>query len=140
MQDKNLYDDLSSPTISTQSLFMILCIAQSEKRKIACADIDGAYLNANMGKQEVIMKIDPYVSELLCYPYPKYLKHIVNSNDSCIYVKLRKALYGCVESARLFYLHVKKSLNDLGFKENNYDKCVFNKTIDKTQITVVMIW
>ena len=43
---------------------------------------------------------------------------------------------GCVESARLFYLHVKKSLNDLGFKENNYDKCVFNKTIDKTQITV----
>ena len=42
-----------------------------------------------MGKQEVIMKIDPYVSELLCYLYPNYLKYI-NSNDSCIYVKLRK--------------------------------------------------
>jgi hypothetical protein len=47
-----------------------------------------------------------------------------------------QALYGCVESARLFYLHLKSSLESLGFVRNSYDDCIFNKTVDGVQCTI----
>eukprot|EP01038_Epipyxis_sp_PR26KG_P018905 gene18905-26771_t len=134
-QDKSAYENLSSPTIAMQSVFMIFAIAQHEKRYIVCLDIEGAYLNADMGPNEVLMKLDPFVSEILISMYSEYGEYL-NPYDKCIYVKLNKALYGCVESAKLFYLHVKKSLNGIGFVENQYDPCVFNKTVDGNQITI----
>jgi len=129
MQDKSIYEDLSSPTVATQSIFMIAAIAQQEHRFVRTLDIEGAYLNADMGDNEVIMKVDPYLSDYLVDMYPEDYKGLKNDKGE-IFVKLKKALYGCVESARLFYLHVKNTLNDFGFVENPYDHCVFNKMSD----------
>ena len=42
-------------------------------------------------------------------------------------VKLKRALYGCVESARLWYEHISTSLKGLGFSNNPHDICVFNR-------------
>ena len=47
-QDKNLYDDLSAPTVSTCSVFNVLAIAGHESRFSAVVDILGAFLNAEM--------------------------------------------------------------------------------------------
>ena len=59
--------------------------------------------------------------------------------DGCIYVELDKALYGCVESARLWFEDITGKLLNDGFVTNPYDECVFNK-IDSTgkQITVTL--
>ena len=38
-QDKNLYEDLSSPTVSTSAVLTVLAIAAHEKRKVAVVDI-----------------------------------------------------------------------------------------------------
>jgi hypothetical protein len=46
MQDRNLYDDVSSPTASITSLLMVAAIAAREKRHVYTLDIGGAYLNA----------------------------------------------------------------------------------------------
>ena len=59
MQDRTIYDDLSSPTVSISSLFMLAAIAANERREVVTADIGGAYLNADMGDIEVLMKLDP---------------------------------------------------------------------------------
>jgi hypothetical protein len=136
MQDKSIYEDLSSPTVATHNVFMIAAIAASENRKVTTVDIEGAYLNADMGEQEVFMKLDPYLSRLLKEVDSDHYKFITDSGES--YVKLKKALYGCVESARLFYLHVKKSLNDFGYECNPYDECVFNKTQNGKQCTIAV--
>ena len=40
-QDKDLYDDLSAPTVSTSSVFTILSIAAHENRSAAVVDIGG---------------------------------------------------------------------------------------------------
>jgi hypothetical protein len=136
MQDKSIYEDLSSPTVATQSVFMIAAIAQYEKRLVYTVDIEGAYLNASMGKHEVIMKMDNYLSELLVELYPEYKEYSTYKGE--IFVILNKALYGCVESARLFYLHVKNSLNSFGYTSNSYDDCVFNITENDIQCTIAV--
>ena len=47
-QDKTLYDNLSSPTVSKSAVFAIAAIAAAEGRVVAAVDIGGAYLNADM--------------------------------------------------------------------------------------------
>ena len=42
-------------------------------------------------------------------------------------MKLDKALYGCVESAALWYENLRASFSDLGYAPNMYDVCVFNR-------------
>jgi hypothetical protein len=52
-------------------------------------------------------------------------------------VQLDKALYGCVESARLFYEHLKSTLTELDYSVNPLDPCVFTKPCaDGGQTTV----
>ena len=60
-QDRKLYTDTSSPTAAMQSIMMCLAIAAKEKRHIATVAIGGAYLNAEMTGEEVIMELEPYL-------------------------------------------------------------------------------
>jgi Reverse transcriptase (RNA-dependent DNA polymerase) len=64
MQDKKLYEDLSSPTVSTSSVFTIASIAAHEKRHVAVVDIESAFLNATIQKS-VYMRLDKTMSEYL---------------------------------------------------------------------------
>jgi hypothetical protein len=43
-QDKDMYDDLSAPTVSTHAVFTLLSIAAHEARKVAVVDIGGALI------------------------------------------------------------------------------------------------
>ncbi len=52
--------------------------------------------------------------------------------------KLKKALYGCIQSARLFYEHLRSTLINMGFTQNPYDRCVFSKIIDGHQCTILV--
>jgi Reverse transcriptase (RNA-dependent DNA polymerase) len=63
MQDKKLYDNLSSPTVSTSSVVAIIAIAAHEKRRAAVVDIGSAFLNATMsGSVAVHMRLDKIMS------------------------------------------------------------------------------
>jgi hypothetical protein len=48
-----------------------------------------------------------------------------------LYLKLIKALYGCVKLALLWYELFAGTLIKLGFELNPYDMCVANKVINK---------
>jgi hypothetical protein len=135
MQDRSLYDDVSSPTVSTTSVFMIAAIASSEKRKVATVDIGGAYLNAPMKDSEVLMKLDPTLSTYMTELYPNEYKDKVDVRGT-ITVKLEKALYGCIESAKLWYEHLSSTIENMGFRRNPKDICVFNKDFDGKQCTI----
>ena len=45
----------------------------------------------------------------------------------CVVVRLDKTLYGCVESAALWYENLRASFSDLGYTPNLYDACEFNR-------------
>ena len=101
-QDKELYEDLSSPTVSTSAVLTVLAIAAHENRNVAVVDITGAYLNADMGTDVAVhMRLDPLISGLmirLCNDYARFA-----DERGCIVVRLQKALYGCIESAALWH-------------------------------------
>ena len=54
-----------------------------------------------------------------------------------LYVKLRKALYGTLQAALLFWELLSNTLIEWGFKVNDYDQCVVNKTINGRQCTII---
>ena len=129
MQDRSLYDDNSSPTVSTQSTFMIAALAARERRTVVTADIGGAYLNASMGDNETLMRLDPILSDILMELDTSYKQFTDERGE--IVVRLDKALYGCIQSAKLWYDHLKSSLVGSGFKINPSDICVFNMGEDE---------
>jgi hypothetical protein len=133
-QDKSTYDDVSSPTVAITSAFMVAAIAAMEGRCVATVDITGAYLNATMSGQTVLMRLDQTMAAVLVQIRPDY-RPFLTKNGGMV-VQLDKALYGCIESAKLWYQDLRRTLEDMGFKANANDACVFNKTIDGKQCTV----
>ena len=125
-QDKSLYDDLSAPTVGTSSVFTLLCIAAHEGRKVTVVDISGAYLSAEMNTGLTVhMRLDKNMTSIMVKLSPGYSKYV--DNRGCVVVRLDKALYGCVESAALWYENLRQSLHLLGYTPNPIDMCVFNK-------------
>ena len=53
-----------------------------------------------------------------------------------LYVKLLKALYRTLQAALLFWKLLSDTL-EWGFKLNEYDKCIANKTINRRQCTII---
>jgi Reverse transcriptase (RNA-dependent DNA polymerase) len=102
MQDKKLCEDLSSPTVSSSSVFTIAAIAAHERRHVAVVDIGSAILNAAMQKSVLVhMRLDKTMSEYLVHINLKHAEF--RQANGTITVLLKKALYGCVESALLWY-------------------------------------
>ena len=138
-QDRNLYPDTSSPTPKIENIFTIAALAAQEKRKVTTLDIGSAYLNASMDEEDrpVYMKLNKQISELVCEVDPNFKEYKDKNHE--IIVKLRKALYGCIQSAKLWYKHIRITLENIGFNINAEDECIFNKTTDSgSQITIIV--
>jgi hypothetical protein len=98
----------------------------------------GAFLTANMD-EEVYMFMMGCLAELMVQTAPEiYRKYITVGSDNkpILYVKLQKALYGCLRSALLFYLKLVEDLESGWFEINPYDPCVANKIVNKKKITI----
>ena len=134
-QDKSLYEKLSSPTVAHETVMMVLAIAAIERRKVATVDITGAYLECDIADDdEIIMTIEPLLAQLLAQIDPSVEQKI--DNKGVIHVRLKKALYGCVQSAKLWYDKLCSILEANGYTKNDYDGCLFNKMVDGNQCTV----
>lgn len=130
-------EETASPTVSTDGFFITSIIDAIEERDVAITDVKGAYLNANM-KGEVLMKITGKEIDLFLEIDPSLAEFVVIENGQrVLYVQLDKALYGCVQSALLWYELYSTTLKDMGFVLNPYDLCVANSTINGKQCTIV---
>ena len=129
-QDKSLYEDkeISSPTVALTSVLITAALAAKEGKHVMTLDHKAAYLNADMKGPAVEMLISPEVAEILCDIDPKYRSYI--RADKKIAVRLKKALYGCVQSAMLWYEELTSTLQDMGFIRNPYDTCSFTRLQD----------
>ena len=102
LQSREIYDNGSSPTVSTSSVFLVAAIAASRNNAVACIDFPGAFLNSDMpevGNHVVLMRLNKLLTSILIKIDPLYIKY-VQTNGTCV-VRLKKALYGCVESAAM---------------------------------------
>ena len=112
-QDKNLFDDLSALTVSTCSMLRALSIAAHEGRFTTVLDVGGAFLNADMTTGIVVhMSLDATRSVLIIRLDKSYDKDMDIKGP--ILVKLKKALYGWVESAARWYENLRETTRTLG--------------------------
>ena len=102
----------------------IASIAASRNMEVATVDIKQAYLNADM-ESDVFMWIPQPVSDVLCERDRDFLPFL-NKNGKVL-VKLLKAQYGCVESAKLWYNHISNAIIGYGFQISPFDQCLFQK-------------
>ena len=73
----------------------------------------------------------------MCKANAKYKKVVSYENGrKVLYMKLLKALYGCMQSALLWYKTFKLCLEEDGFKLNKCVPCVANKVVNGKQCTV----
>jgi hypothetical protein len=135
-------EETSSPTVAVESLFLSCIIDVKEKRDVATCDIPGAFMHSDMDKV-VHMRLSGPLATLMTKVGPKlYEKYVTTENGKpVLYVKLRKALYGTLQAALLFWKNLTGLLVDeMGFELNPYDSCVANKIIDGKQCTILWPW
>ena len=129
-------EQTASPTVSQDAFFLTCIIDAVEGRSKAITDVKGAYLNAKM-KDIVIMKIIGPEIDMFCRLDPGLRKFVTRENGKRIlYTQLDKALYGCVQSALLWYELYSNTLKEMGFILNPYDLCVANSMIEGKQCTI----
>ena len=88
-------EEAASPTIQTTSLMLSLLIDAEEKRDVATADVVGAYLMADM-EDKVIVKMTGDAVDIMCKVNKNYIPFVsIEKGRKVIYVRLKKALYGC---------------------------------------------
>ena len=140
LQDKSLYDNISSPTATPAAVLFICGDAAKEGKKVASMDIGAAYLNAYMAGTgvDVDMTIDARLTNILV-ELDGTFKEFVRA-DGTVCVRLIKALYGTVEAARLWYDLITKVLLEYGFVANKYERCVLNKTTPTGLVLTVVLY
>ena len=139
MQSREIYDNGSSPTVSTSAVFIISGIAAKEGRAVATVDFPGAFLNSKVPDTSppILVQLGKFETMVLCKIDPSY-KKLVRADGKMV-VKLKRALYGCVESARLWYEQLSRDLEQLGFKKNLADICVFNQLESDGKLTTIAV-
>ena len=133
--DESVY----SPTSSTEGLVSSLVRDVVEKRDVAIFDIPGAYLQTALADDKIIlMRIKGIFVDIMIKVNPEYAKYVVYKKGvKVLYVRVLRALYGCIESAMLWYKFYAETLEGMGFEINPYDRCVANKMINGKQCTIV---
>ena len=130
----------TSPTVSSEAVFLTAMMDAMEKCNVAVVDIPGAFMQADMDEL-VFVRIVGKIAELLVDIDPEMYGPFVTykkKGEMVIYVELFKALYyGTIRAARLFWEKLSGELAMRGFTANPYDACVMNKMINGKQCMVV---
>lgn len=132
-------EDTSSPTVRTESVFLTAIVDATERRQVLTCDIPGAFMQADIDEL-IHVKFEEELADLLVKVDPDlYSPFVIQENGkNVIYVELRKALYGTLQAALLFWKELSTFLVDsLGFVLNPYDTCVANKIIEGKQCTII---
>jgi len=132
-------EEVSSPTVSLEAMMLLCAIDAKEGRYVIVTDIPGAFLHADM-EDEVHMILEGTIAKLIVKLDPSmYRKYIWHSQKGrpMLYVQLKKALYGTLQAALLFWKILSSTLQEWGFTINRYDQCVANKIINGRQCTII---
>jgi hypothetical protein len=88
--------ETSSPTVGTDSLMYSIIVDAKEGRDVATADVVGAYLNADMDRFTLMKLTGDTVKIMLrvCNRYKQFVTY--EGGKPVLYLRLKKALYGCV--------------------------------------------
>ena len=79
-------------------------------------------------KKQVLVLINKEETDILIQLYPELARY--RDENGRLTAQAMKALYGCIESGKLWYDTLSSKLLANGYVQNSYDKCIFNKWHD----------
>ena len=124
------------PTVHLESFLTTLVIDDYEGRGMAMLDVGGAFLLSKIA-EFVLVKIDGDMLEVISDANPRYKNFIVKEHrKDVLYLRLRTALYGIIQTALLWYETFSTCLRANGFKLNPYNLCIANKILNVKQCTI----
>jgi hypothetical protein len=128
-------DNIYSPTMPSFALFTIAAIAGKQNRIVEAWDVGSAYLNAGARPDKpTYIRLDPICTGILCEMDQSYTSF--KRNDGSIIMKVSVAIYGLIESAKLWNEELHKTLSELDFIRNPVEPCVYNRTTKHGQMTI----
>lgn len=114
------YTDTFSPTVTYDSIRILLAMAVQREYEVMQFDVKTAFLNGEF-KENVYMLPPEGI--------------VVKSGMVC---KLNKALYGLKQASRCWNQRFDGFLKDIGFIQSNADKCVYQGTFNKSEILLAL--
>jgi hypothetical protein len=139
-QDRTTYSDheTSSMTCTIQSFYAMITLASKFGLRLDVTDIPTAYLNSDMIR-DVYMELNETISNILCSINPDYFRYQDRISKK-ITVQLKKALYGCVESGKLWNDRITTFLKSIDYIPNPYDPCVFHRNNPDSSISYLSLY
>ena len=119
-----------APTARGTTHSLIMAIAAFEGRHLRVGDIPSAYLQADhvpSNGKPVFITADRHTTDLIIKAMPEY-KDLMMPNGTMI-LQVKKAMYGLVESAWLWYKELEKHLLSLGYRVSLNDRGLFYKQV-----------
>ena len=132
-------EQIASPTCSLEAIISTLLMDIYEERDVVIYVIPGAYLHAHMpSEHRITLKLRGQFVDIMCQVNPEFKTNILIENgEKVLYLRVLRALYGCICSAMLWYNLYVETLEKEGYKVNPYNRCVANKVINGSQCTIV---
>jgi len=129
---------VASPTVSLEDFLTTILIDAQEDRDVAIFDVPGDYLHAKFPDDKAaLMRLRDEFVDIMCDVNPEYEKYVkVIKGTKILYLRVLRAIYGCIESALLCYNLFSSILVQMGFTLNPYDKCVANRMVNGK----VIVW
>lgn len=116
------YHETFSPVLRYSTLRLLFALAVKLNLDICHLDVTTAFLNG-------FLKEDVYMA--------KPVTHDCNSCSSKV-LKLKRAIYGLKQSSRAWNQRIDKCLKNLGFKQSQYEPCLYTKFEGNLKIIIAL--
>ena len=83
------------------------------------------YAPIELNEPDIWILLSKEVTEFWISFYPEYTRYV--TSNGCMYMKLKKYMYGLKQASRKFLEHLKKILVQDGFTQAISDECLFIK-------------
>ena len=131
-------EDAALPTVSTESTFVTLTVAASEKRKVRCYDVPSAFVNTEIDK-DVIMVLKGDLAHMMVQIAPE-IPEIHNNRQEGYEGPLRETPKSALRTnASKPVLLLRKEFEGYGLIVNPYDPCIAN-TMTKGGKQLMVVW
>ena len=131
-------EEASPPTVSIHVLMATSLIDAIKEKHVIMADLPIAFLQADV-VEDMWIKFEGEMVDVLIFINKNLYRPCVCTykKQQFLYTKAKKAVYGCLQSALLFYKLLSDQLISWGFKMNPYDSFTINKLVEGSQLTIV---
>jgi hypothetical protein len=138
-QDRSQFPDRSSPTVAIHSVMMVLALFAGNMGQHAVSKINvkGAFIQTPMEGDPIYLRIGGDIVKYIIEEFPSYKEFV--THDGTMYVKMLKAMYGCVQASLLWYKLLVKVLTRIGFSVSEVDRCVMRLVVGGI-VNIILIY